>query len=63
MEPLPGFPDDGESSVDEAGLFHSMRSTASPALRFIVAGPGALFPDHAPPLGSTIHSVLGSAEC
>lgn len=50
---IPGFPEERDFSVnpvDPSGVLYSLRSTRTPGLRFVVAAPGAFFPDYAPDL-------------
>jgi flagellar assembly factor FliW len=64
-EPIPGFPEDREFSldtVDEAGVLYALRSTRTPALRFILADPATFFPEYAPTLASADLDCLGVAE-
>lgn len=64
-EPIPGFPDDREFSldaVDEAGVLYALRSVQTPSLRFILADPATFFPEYAPTLTPADLACLGVAE-
>jgi len=52
-EPIPGFPDEREfavTPVDPTGVLYALRSVRTPGLRFVMAAPGAFFPDYEPDL-------------
>ena len=64
VEPLPGF--DGEeytlNRIDDQGLLYSLRSVASPELRFVLAAAPAFFPDYAPSISGSFAGPLGADE-
>lgn len=64
-EPLAGFPDEYEftlSPIDEQGLLHSLRSTRTPGLRFVLGSAGAFFPSYAKRVAAAVSAALAGAE-
>lgn len=61
VHPMPGFPEDHRFALvdlDGSGTLCSMRSLDNPDLRFLVAPPGAFFPDYAPEIDDHIVADL-----
>jgi flagellar assembly factor FliW len=65
VEPLPGFDDESEytlEAIDERGLLHSLRSVGNPGLRFVLARAAAFFPDYRPDLVDALSGPLGTDD-
>ena len=67
VHPMPGFPEDRRFALvdlDGTGTLCSLKSLDHPELRFLVAPPGAFFPDYAPEIDdATVADLqIGSAE-
>jgi|KBSSwiStaDraftv2_1062776.scaffolds.fasta_scaffold01257_24 flagellar assembly factor FliW len=65
VEPLPGFADDGTftfSPIDPDDVLFSLRSVQHPDIRFVLASPGAFFPDYAPDVATLLAGVLGTDD-
>lgn len=63
VEPIAGFA--GErvftlTPIDEAGAFYSLRSVATPTLRFILLVPAAVFADYAPKVPAGVLDAVGA---
>ncbi|WP_241249888.1 flagellar assembly protein FliW [Rhodococcus sp. X156] len=64
-EPIPGFPDHHEFTldpVDEGGVLYALRSARTPSLRFILADPATFFPDYSPAISAADLGCLGVAD-
>jgi flagellar assembly factor FliW len=65
VEPLAGFPGEYEfalNPIDEQGLLHSLRSTTTPALRFVLGSAPAFFPAYAKQITAAVSAALAGAE-
>ena len=65
VEPLPGFADDLDytlDAIDDGGVLFSLRSVRRPEVRFVLADASRLFPDFAPPLTAAVAEPLGSDD-
>lgn len=65
VEPLPGFADEAEYTlepIDPRGLLFSLRSVRDPGLRFVLAPAAAFFPDYRPELADSLAADLGGAD-
>jgi flagellar assembly factor FliW len=65
VEPIPGFPEERQflfSALDPEGVLFTLRSLATPSLRFVVMPPGAFFPDYEPEVTVADVAPLGLGE-
>jgi flagellar assembly factor FliW len=65
VEPLAGFPDERDftmTPIDEQGLLHSLRSTTTSGLRFVLGSAPAFFPAYAKQVTAAVSAALAGAE-
>ena len=62
VEPLPGFADDLQftlNPIDQAGLLRSLRSVRDPGLRFVVTAAGTFFAEYHDTVRAALAAPMG----